>query len=251
MTGLKTGGPTLTIQGDVMTISVRKELSLDLMRNPNWPLFSRRREFGADRMPIAAYTLAWRSTDADTDGLFRVAAKDVEHRIARVVEAWGCVVQIFVVHQTLQPRAATVLHHKMWKLGQVGPIPSGVQCGAEKLIECGERVRFASVATVPLGAVPWMMSVARKFDLVVPLLLRTPLPLDDVTASDLANIGLPPDGCLKSSDFDWVAFVHHISSCGGICIRHSLHRPDDELSVDFFGSSGEVSALARVLEGDD
>jgi hypothetical protein len=233
-----------------MTIRVRKELSLDLMRSPSWPLFSRRRELGADRMPVAAYTLAWRSTDADPDGLFRVAAEGVEHKIARVVEARGCVVQIFVVHQTLQSRAATVLHRKIWKAVSVGSIPSGVQYGAEKLIECGERVRFASVATVPLGAVPWMMSVARKFDLVVPLLPRAPLPLDDVTASDLANIGLPPDGCLENSDFDWVAFVHHISSCGGICIRHNMHFPDDDFVVDFFSSAGDMLALARVLEGD-
>jgi hypothetical protein len=234
-----------------MTTSVCSEISRDLARNPGWPLFSRHGAVVSGATPLAALTVTWKCSDRDLDALLRTAATGLEHRIEKLAGTLGHVVQVLLVNLTLQPRSAAVLHRKIWRSTQVGVVPPGVTCGSEAIIDCAERVRFASVGTVPISALPWMLSVIRTFDIVVPLILRAPSPMENEIALALAKAAFPPDGCQQHSDFDWPALTERIASAGGVCLRRVENLADGEISVDFFSADGAVNLLADTIGDDD
>jgi hypothetical protein len=232
-----------------MTTSIRKELSRDLFGNAGWPLFSQRTELDCANASLAAYTLTWKSPDSCLDELLRFSSMGIEHKVTRVIEALGYVPQVFLVHIPLQPKSATVIHRRLWKMLWRTPIPDGVTRGAESRFDCNARVRFATLGTVLTGALPWVLSAAREFELAIPILFRSPLPLDETTVATLARAGLPPDGC--ASTFDWACFVRHVSFLGGITVRQTVNLAKSEVSVDFFCSGDEMISLASVVEVDD
>jgi hypothetical protein len=213
-------------------------------------LFSARPDLKARGRSVSAYTLTWRSSDEDTSAFLSAAVKDLELRLVRAAEGLDCALQIFAAHSTMQPRSAMVLYRKIWKTLSIGAVPDGVEVGFENLIECLPGVRFASLANVPMVAIPWMISAIRGFDVVVPLLLPSPLNIEDSSALELARIALPPDGCSIQNHFDWAAFSCHVAMLGGVCVREG-GAAAGEFAVDFFASEANMPALVRVLETDD
>jgi hypothetical protein len=234
-----------------VTISVKNELSPDLVRNANWPLFSGRPDIKDRYPPLAAYTLTWKNTDKDAGAFLADARKDLELRFVRAVESLGYTSQIFVAHSTMQPRTAMVFYRKIWKQLSFEVVPDSVERGIEHLIECVSGVRFASLANVPMVAIPWTISIVQKFDVVVPLLLRTPLNIQDSSALELAHIAFPPDGCSASYRFDWAAFSCYAATLGGVCIREVRGTAPGDFAVDFFASEADMAALVRSLEIDN
>jgi len=232
-----------------MTFCIKKELSTDLVQNVNWPLFSARPDLKSRGLSVSAYTLTWRSSDKDASAFLAAAVKDLELRIVRVAEGLDCALQVFVAHSTMQPRSAMVLYRKIWKTSSMGAVPDSVEVGFENLIECVPGVRFASLANVPMVAIPWMISTIQRFDVAVPLLLRLPLDIQDSSALELAHIALPPDGCSVHSHFDWAAFSCHVAMLGGVCVREG-GAAAGEFAVDFFASEANMPALARILDSD-
>ena len=232
-----------------MTTSVRKKLSSDLFRNAGWPLFSQRTELDCANTSLAAYTLTWKGPDTGLDELLRFSSMGVEHTVTRVIEALGYVPQIFLMHHPLQPKSATVLHRRLWNILWHAPVPGAVTRGVETRFDCNARVRFATLGTALMGALPWVLSVAREFELAIPILFRSPLPLDETTVATLARVGLPPDGC--GSVFDWANFVRYVSSLRGITVRQTVNLAKSEVSVDFFCSGDEMTLLASVIEAHD
>lgn len=234
-----------------MTISIKKELSPDLVQNANWPMFSGRPDLKSRSSSVAAYTLTWKSSDKDTSAFLSAAARDLELRFGRAAEGLGCTLQIFAAHSTMQPRAATVLYRKIWKTLSMKVVPDSVELGFENRIECVPGVRFASLANVPMVAIPWMISIIDKFDVVVPLLLPLPFNIQDSTALELARIAYPPNGCSEHSSFDWAAFSCHVAMLGGVCVRPVGYSLAAEFGVDFFASEQNMPALVRILKSDD
>jgi hypothetical protein len=234
-----------------MTIRVKKQLSPDLIQNANWPMFSARPDLRERYFSVAAYTLTWSGSDDDTPAFSSVVAKDLEHHFVRAVVELGCTFQALVVDSTMQPRAATVLYRKIWKALPMKSVPNSVERGFENLIECVSGVRFASLANIPMVAFPWMISTVGEFDIVVPLLLRSPYNIHDASALELAGIAFPPDGCSAHSRFDWAAFSCHIAMLGGFCVRCTGSLVAGEFAVDFFASEENTTALVQILERDD
>ena len=233
------------------TIRIEKELSADLVQNADWPLFSGRPDLKDRYSPVSAYTLTWRSSDRDTSACLAVAALDLERRFARAAEGLGWTLQILVAHSTIQPRSATVLYRKIWKTLSMKLVPGSVEAGTENLIECVSGLRFAGLANVPMVAIPWMISAIQGFGIVVPLLVRRPFNIRDSSASELARIAFPPNGCSASSKFDWAAFSCHVAWLDGFCVRCRGNDAAGEFTVDFFGSEANMAALVRLLESDD
>lgn len=233
------------------TISVEKQLSADLVQNSDWPLFSGRPDLKDRYSPVSAYTLTWRSSDRDSSACLAAATHDLELRFARAAEGLGCTLQILVAHSTMQPRSATVLYRRIWKTLSMKLVPGSVEPGTETLIECASGVRFASLANVPMVAIPWMISAIQGFDIVVPLLVRRPFNIRDSSALELACIAFPPDGCSAGSKFDWAAFSCHVALLDGFCVRCGGNDAAGEFTVDFFGSEANMAALVRLLESDD
>jgi hypothetical protein len=231
-------------------ISIRRQLSPDLVQNVNWPLFSGRPDLKNRYPSVAAYTLTW-SIGGDGDTFRREAARDLELRLVRAAEGLSCALQIFVAHPTMQPRAATVLYRKIWKSLSIGVVPASAELGFENLIECVPGVRFASLANVPMVAIPWMISILQRFDVVVPLLFKLPFNIQDSSALELARIAFPPNGCSTHSNLDWAAFSCHVAMLDGFCVRYPGNIEAGELSVDFFASEANMPALVRILERDD
>jgi hypothetical protein len=234
-----------------LTISIEKELSPDLVQNASWPLFSCRPDLKNRYPSVAAYTLTWKSTVKDTGALLTAAAKDLEFRFVRSVEGLGCTLQIFVAHSTMQPKAVTVLYRKIWKQLSLEAVPGGVELGLEHRIECVPGVRFTSLANIPMVAIPWMISIVPRFNIVVPLLFKLPFNIQGSGALELAHIAFPPDGCTAQSNFDWAAFSCHVASLGGFCVRYAKGIAAEEFTVDIFASEADMPALVRILESDD
>lgn len=234
-----------------MTISIKKKLSADLVQNANWPMFSGRPDLRNRYPSVAAYTITWKSSANDTTAFLTSATKDLEFRFGRIAEGLGYTFQIFAAHSTMQPRAATVLYRKMWKTLSMKGIPGSVELGFENQIECVPGVRFASLANVPMVAIPWMISVIDKFDVVVPLLLPRPFNVQDSTALELARIAFPPNGCSAYCDFDWAAFSCHVATLGGFCVRPAGYSSVGEFVVDFFASEQDMPALVRIMKSDE
>ena len=232
------------------TISIEKQLSADLVRNSDWPLFSGRPDLKDRYSPVSAYTLTWRSSDRDSSACLAAATHDLELRFARAAECLGCTLQILVAQSTMQPRSTTVLYRKIWKTFSMKLVPNSVELGTENLIECGSGVRFASLANVPMVAIPWMILAIQKFDMVVPLFAKRPFNLRDSSASELARIAFSPNGCSAGSKFDWAAFSCHVAWLDGFCVRCGGSDGAGEFTVDFFGSEANMTALARLLESD-
>jgi hypothetical protein len=234
-----------------MTLSIKKELSPDLVQNVNWPLFSGRPDLKGRCPSVAAYTLTWRSADKDSSAFRTAAAKDLELRLVRAAEGLSCTLQIFVAHLTMQPRAAAVLYRKIWKMLSMEVVPGSVERGFENLIECVPGVRFASLANLPMVAIPWMISIIQRFEVVVPLLFRLPFNIHDSSALELARMAFPPNGCSVHANFDLAAFSCHVASLDGFCLRYDASIAAGELAVDFFASEANMPALVRILENDD
>lgn len=227
-----------------MTTSVRSEVTLDLFRNPSWPLFSARG--GASSAgSLAAYTLIWSRLGEEPARLLRESSDDLGRRIAHVLERHqGVVLQVLMVHVTPQPRSVTVLHRKIWKSPLIGAVPPEIIRGPEVQVDCGTMVRFATMATIPGSAIPWIMATMSTFDTVIPLLRRHPLPLDDQTTRLLAQAGLPPEGSAPTSDFDWPGFVQCAQQLGALSVRRVMDLAEGEVTADFFGSELQLSLLA-------
>jgi len=231
-----------------MTTRVRKEMALDLSRNPSWPVFSARPSAVVPSATLAAYTLTWKGRADDAATLLHESARELERHLARAIQRLGLVMQVLLVHQTLQPRSASVLFRRLWRSVSVPAPPPRVGRGPELQIDCEDRLRFAALASIPADAIQWMLAAMDSFEVVVPVLLRAALPLDEVSTRALASAGLPPDGCFVGSSLEWPGLVARVCEMGGIAVRRTRNLADAELAVDFFGSEADVESLARSME---
>src|SRR5258708_8888070 len=98
------GAQTILLSA-LMTLSIKKELSPDLVQNASWPLFSGRPDLKSRFPAVAAYTLTWRSADKDTGTFSTAATKDLEFRLVRAPHGMACTLQIFFPHSTTTPRS--------------------------------------------------------------------------------------------------------------------------------------------------
>lgn len=231
-----------------MTISLTKELSPDLVNHEGWPLFSGRPDLKG--RSIAAYTLTWREFSAEGDSLRAIVVNDLHSHFLQAVTKLDCRLQFFAAHRTMQPKTAMVGYRKLWRNLSIAPVPSGVEVGPEKLIECATGVRFAALANVSLISVPWMIGIAYKFDVVVPL-LSWRSNIEDSQALDLARVAFPPDGCSVQSKMDWAAFVCRVATLGCVSVRITQDLSHGQIDADFFGSEEQVSALVSIFECGD
>lgn len=232
----------------IMTISIRQEVSRDLMSNPSWPLFSDRTELRNASPKVSAYTLTWTSPDADADDLLAFSAKEIERYLAKLSEESGYVVQLLLIHLTLQPNSAVVLHRGLWKGLRSKPRSAEMAFGDESKIDCNGRVRFVALGAIRSSAsLAWMVSLTREFEIVVPILTPLQLSLDRDSALAFARIAFPPDGCQANSAFDWPHFVKHISTSAGIAIRQNIDLARSEISADFFFADAHLPSLGAIL----
>lgn len=231
--------------------SIKKEFSSDLTRNPDWPLFSGRPDLQTPGRSVSAYTLTWTNASSDASAFLSTAADDLARRIVFSLSELRWSLQIFAANLTIQPRTATVLYRKIWNSLPLKGAPNGVEVGTENLIECDSGVRFAGVATIPPRAITWMLSAARQFDIVVPLLLPRPLELNEESALRLACIAFPTDGRRAGSKFDWAAFACSIAAAGGCCARIDAGQSARHFEVDFFAAVETMPTLSQFLGGED
>lgn len=229
-----------------MTISVHAELSSDLVRNRSWPLFCVRKELHDPS--LAAYTVNWTSSNDDLEDFVFLASEEMDRALKRASGALSYVIHIFLVHLTLQPIGAAVLHRGLWKAPWAKSVPSDIMRGGEFRLDCDGRVRFAAVAGVePTTSLGWLLLLAREFEMVIPILVPSPLSLSQDTARSLAYAGLPPDGCRADGTFDWPNFVHQLAATGGIAVRAGINLADRQISVDFFGAENDIAPLPVAL----
>jgi hypothetical protein len=236
-----------------MIISLQKELSPDLVNHEGWPLFSGRPDLKHRCSPLAAYTLSWRCAGIDGGSLSAFVIASLHSHLSRAIEKLDCGLQIFVANLSVQPRAAVVLHRKLWKNFSIAPVPDGVEISSEMVIECPTGVRFAGFANVSRAAVPWMIGVAYQFDVVIPLMSRKPFSLiaNEPAILELAGAAFPPGGCSDRSRLDWAGLVCQIASLDCIGVRIMRDLSVGEIVVDFFGSEAQVSVLASAFGKDD
>jgi hypothetical protein len=226
-----------------MTIKAKKELSLDLLGNPDWPRFFQG-AVASKAQPLAAYSLDWSQPGGRNDGLMQIVSKELENSIDIIQKELRVSVQALFWLHSLQPKSAVVTHKKLWKRVVVNSSFAGVTFGDETLIECGSEVRFAGLATVEPCALPWLIE-ALKTNTVVPLLMSSPLSMDSEKVLELMRVGCPPQGCGNS--FDWRAFVCHMSANDGIVVQHPWFGSYEEVFANFYMNQREVASLVRTL----
>ena len=232
-----------------MTTRVRKELALALYTNPSWPLFSLGTK-ARIRDDVAAYSLTW-SGAAEQDDLARQSTDDLQRYIVRAVRNSSLVFQVLIVHLTLQPRSAAVQYRKLWKSLSITAPPAGVSLGPEVQIDCGEKVRFAALATVPASAIDWVLTVMSSFEIAIPIIGREALELDEGTTGSLTHLGLPPGGCREESSIDWPGLIGKTAELGLVAVRRTQNLSNGAISVDFFGTEEDVTRLLRSMESNN
>jgi len=231
-----------------MTIEIAREVSHNLFSDPVWPLFSQRKDLRSVQLSVCAFK--WTSKEWDTNALLDSSENDIGDKIVEVSRDLKCTIQAFFMDLTLQPKSATVLHRGLWKALYGSKFPEALTRGAEVRIDCQDGVRFAALATVAPGAARFLVSVARKFDIVVPILMPVPLQLDESTPLELARLASPPDGCYRYAQFDWPRFVSHISSRGGLVVRQVVDLAHNKVSANFFfGSSIDLASCSLSSVG--
>jgi len=155
---------------------------------------------------------------------------------------------MLVVHATLQPKSAVLMHRGLWRMDVLKSMPAAIARGAEARIECDNKVRFAALARVPLAEIAWMVAKLSAFEAIIPLFLKSDVPMDETAASRLANAAFPPGGCADRSDLDWANFARHIVSIGGICARWSSDLSVPEVALDLFLADAEAQRVRAILD---
>jgi hypothetical protein len=234
-----------------MTTNLHQELSRDLQSNGGWPLFSVRQRTLKFSEPVCAFTVSWSSPDFDLDELARRARIGLAHRIHVLSQSLDCAVRLFFINVTRQPKSATVLHRKIWKLPALGGIPAEVQRKPEVVIDCGSHVRFASTAIVPGSSLAWLVSVHAQFDLAIPVLLPKSVEIHDHTPLEWAKVAMPPDACRSEPDFEWPEFAGMVAGMGGVCVRQTNDLATGTIDIDFFTADKAGETLAQAITEDD
>lgn len=236
-----------------MTIRSTVELSRDLARNANWPLF---RGGASDEQSVCAVTANWRSDHSDPQLMERHVAPGVAHKIVALKSALNPQLVLYFVHKTLQPKSRIVLHRKIWKsLPYFSETRRNLVAASQKLhdeiaFDCGNRVRFSSLAEVRDEDIVQLLLDLPNFDLTVPILLPRDIRADSALAAELTKSVFPPDGCAEYSDSDWAILASITSKMGGVCVRIS---PIDleGIAVDFFAADDIGEQLEAVVLAHD
>lgn len=211
-------------------------------------------EAASQSTAVAACTLTWRKPGSSREELRRRATSGFEHSLARLAASWGDVMYALFVVGTPAPPSAVFMYRRLWKIEALKSMPSGIERGAEAKIECGGTVRFAGLARVPLGDLSWLVANLHSFQIIIPFLVRTPLPTDEEVARRLASAAVPPARSLHLSDLDWPGLAQYVASSGGICVRWTNDLSIPELEADFFVADADAEQLHQFLEranGDD
>lgn len=239
-----------TIRDGTMTTRVEHQLSRDLRRNPGWPIFSRLATAPASPK-LCASTVVWTEDSGNETALQRRAGAGLTNRITVFAREMGLSVLVFIATSTPQPNSTVVRHRRLWRSPMMGSVPALEKQWPEAIVECGARVRIATLAAVPASALQWMLQVNESFDSAVPVLLPSVLSLDDRAPIDLLHAAFPPDGCRPTPDFDWPEFSTTIAALGGISVRRTNEYSDRRVSVDFFGLDDYASQIADLAIKDD
>lgn len=239
-----------TMQDDTMTTRVEHQLFRDLRRSPDWPIFYRLAD--APKSPkLCASTVVWTEDSADQVALQRRAGAGLAHRIAVIARELHFSLLVFIATSTLQPNTAVVRHRGLWRSPLLGSVPALDKRWPEAIVECGTRIRIATLAAVPVSALQWMLQLNESFESAVPVLLPGDLSLDERTPIDLLHTAFPPDGCHPTPDFDWPEFSTRVATLGGISVRRTNEYSDRRISVDFFGHDDFASRIADFAAEND
>lgn len=228
-----------------MTTSVVKRVWRDLARRDDWPLFSTSEV--SKVLPIGAVTLSWTHTGGSVQNLQREIAAAIADQLCRLSHELRLAVHVFVLQRTAQPRSAIVLYRKIWRMTGPISIPSNAKKWPESMIDCGDYIRFAGIASVPLTELPWAVSLLREYDIAIPILLPLDASINEDTSREWALAAMPPDGCRRFPDFDWPSFLTSVGIKEGVAVRYRRDNDLNMQSVDFFARDSMVSDLNRCL----
>jgi hypothetical protein len=241
---------SMTMRDSTMTTRVEHQLSRDLRGSPGWPIFYRLAD--APKSPkLCANTVVWTQDSADQVALQRRTGAGLAHRIAVIARKLRFQVFVFIATSTLQPNTAVVRHRGLWRSPLPGSVPALDKRWPEAIVECGTRIRIATLAAVPISALQWMLQLNESFESAVPVLLPGDLSLDDRTPIDLLRAAFPTDGCHPTPDFDLPEFSTRVATLGGISVRRTNEYSDLRISVDFFGNDEAASEIEDLVVEDD
>jgi hypothetical protein len=233
-----------------MTTRVEHQLFRDLRQNPDWPLFSQS-VFGTDAPKLCSSTIVWTETSEDQATLRRRVGTGLAYQIAVIARQLRLSVFLFIATSTLQPNTAVVKYRGLWRSPMLGSVPLLDKTWPETIVECGARIRIATLAAVPVSEFHWMIQVNESFESAIPILLPTDLSLGEGFHDDLLRAAFPPDGCRPHSDFDWPLFSTLIATLGGISVRRTNEFCMNRVCVDFFGHDNLSEKISRLAAEDD
>lgn len=133
----------------------------------------------------------------------------------------------------------------------LGRVPALEKKWPQIVVECGARIRVATMAKVPSSSVHWMLQVGETFSVAVPVLLPNDLLLDERAPADLLEVAFPPDGCRPTPDFGWPEFAERIADLGGVSVRRTNDYSDNRISADFFGPDEIATRMTELATTDD
>lgn len=113
-----------------MTIDSTVELSRDLSHHTDWPLFSNAGVAGRE-VALAACTLTWRKPGARPSDVIGPASAGLERLLTQLRASLGYGMHMLVVHATLQPKSAVLMHRGLWRMDVLKSMPAAIARGAE------------------------------------------------------------------------------------------------------------------------
>lgn len=233
-----------------MTTRVEHQLSRDLRQNLGWPLFSQPAA-GGGAPKLCASTIVWTEGSADQVKLQRRVGAGLAHRINVIARQLRLTTFLFIATSTLQPNTAVVRRRGLWRSPMLGSVPLLEKRWPETIVECGTRIRIATLAAVPVSALQWMLQVNESMESAVPILLPIDLSLGENVHSDLLHAAFPPDGCSPNPDFDWPEFSTRVATLGGISVRRTNEFAENRICVDFFGHDNLADKIAQFAAEED